>query len=309
MKLLKKLLTGAAVAVAALSMMSCGGLSGLMQRTFGERDIFYYNDATYDSGAYGKWDVKEVLNDKTNGEWIRCVKMLFYKQHTDLTGKIDLDVRTIDNDGDGVLGVVFDITKGRNSAGETTWNFGVVGIAYDSSNKKAKYYVSHFYNITDADMDKKNFNCYDASTGKDITKTEYDPDCDTPYEIPFKYKNSNNVESTWRTLDGVYTVVGDGNGIPKGRISVVVQVKEDSNGNYNVNFYSVDGYKGNANTDAEAIAGCTKLDPSTSMPASAIGKTGPRQAYVGVYGNIYNGKTLNGSMEIAGLTNDAIVAY
>lgn len=299
MKLLKKLLTGAAVAVAALSMMSCGGLSGLFQKVIGE-DIFYYNDATYDSGAYGKWTVRGETNE-SKADWLRGGKLLFTK-HTDLSAYIELNVnnKASDGDGDGVVGLIFDATKNDNG----TWNFGVVGVAYDTDNSAPKYYVSHFYNVSDDDMSKKNFGAYTGNadrTYESVAAAEAANET-LPYEIvvngftalPESFYFPNSAET--------------GTPTPYGTIKIAIQVKEDDKGGYTVNFYNKDQYNEKANTDDEALTG-NPVKTSNKMDATKIGKNGPRQAYVGVYGNVYCDRTMNAEVTIAAITNDAIVAY
>lgn len=305
MKMTKKLLIGAAVAMAAVMFSGCSdwSLTSAMQKSFGT-DIFDYDDATYDSGL-GTWSIDKV-NDTT--DWIRGAKLLLTK-HSDMAGKIDLacNTNTYDN-GDGVIGIVFDVTQNKGSkylidetTGEVkkddegnnipdpqykTWNFGIVGVRFNENRTGAQYYVSHYYNISDADMAKKNFGAPNGS--KDDV---YDVNKKTPYEIVIN-------DFTNLPAEAVVTVGGVKN------ISVVAQViEDDTTGDYVVNFFKGEDF----NEKSLKLDTTKKLTSSEVMGAAKIGKTGPREAYVGVYANVYINQTLNGKLEIADLTNDAVV--
>ena len=309
MKMTKKLLIGAAVAMAAVMFVGCSdwSLSSAMQKTYGT-DIFDYTDATYDAGL-GTWTINKV-NDTT--DWIRGAKLLQSK-HSDMSGKIDLACNaTSEPNGDGVIGIVFDVTQNKDSQylldekGEfqkdeegnyipdpqyKTWNFGIVGVRFNENRTGAQYYVSHYYNVSDANMAARNFGAWDESAGKAIEEEAYDASIKTPYEIVIN-KFTNLPPEAVVTVDGVKN------------ISVVAQVIEDkTTGDYVVNFYKGEDF----NEKSLKLDTTSKLTSSEVMKAAKIGKTGPRQASVGVYANVYIGQTLSGKLEIAKLTNDAIV--
>ncbi|MCQ2588634.1 MAG: hypothetical protein MJ174_11000 [Treponema sp.] len=310
MKMTKKLLIGAAVAMAAVMFVGCSdwSLSSAMQKAYGT-DIFDYTDATYDAGL-GTWTIDKV-NDTT--DWIRGAKLLQTK-HSDMSGKIDLACNSnSEPNGDGVIGIVFDVTQNKGSKwliDETTgdvkkdeegnsipdpqyktWNFGIVGVRFNADRTGAQYYVSHYYNISDANMAARNFGAYDESAGKAIEEEAYDASIKTPYEIVIN-------DFTALPASAIVTVDGVKN------ISVVAQViEDDTTGDYVVNFYKGEDF----NEKSLKLDTTSKLTSSEVMKAAKIGKTGPREAYVGVYANVYIGQTLNGKLEIADLTNDAVV--
>lgn len=288
MKLTKKILL-AAVAVAAVMFAGCKNwsLTSAMQKSFGA-DIFKYNDATYDAGL-GTWTIEGKTNETE--DYMRGAKLLMTK-HSDMSGIVEI------NDGYnatayracGNVGLVFDVTKKNVEDAEGNkkelWNFCVIGIHANGSSS-AEYYISYFANISDEDMSADNF-------GAHIKKTEFAPDCDTPYEIELK---------TWTPLSGVTT---------NGNVSVVVDVKEVSaeaaetsgakTGSYTVGFYKDEVLSNNHTLNIlgkDPISTCV-------INADTIGKEGAAQAYVGVYGNIYAGDTMDGSLEILDLTHQAL---
>lgn len=295
MKLTKKILL-AAVAVAAVMFAGCKNwsLSSAMQKSFGA-DMFKYNDATYDAGL-GTWKIEGKTNETE--DYMRGAKLLMTK-HSDMSGIVEI------NDGYnasagracGNVGLVFDVTKKKVEDAEGNkkelWNFCVIGIQADGTSS-ARYYISYFANISDEDMSANNFGAYDPVTKQRITKTTFEPNCDTPYEIELK---------GWTTLSGVTT---------NGNVSVVVDVKEVSAeaaelskvkaGSYTVSFYKDEVLSNNHTLN---ILGKTPISACV-INADKIGKEGAAQAYVGVYGNIYAGDTMDGSLEILDLTHQAL---
>lgn len=288
MKLTKKILL-AAVAVAAVMFAGCKNwsLTSAMQKSFGE-DMFKYDDSTYDAGL-GTWTIEGKTNETE--DYMRGAKLLMTK-HSDMSGIVEI------NDGYnasagracGNVGLVFDVTKKKVEDAEGNkkelWNFCVIGIQANGPSS-ARYYISYFANISDEDMSADNF-------GANIKETEFKPDCDTPYEIELE---------KWTPLSGVTT---------NGNVSVVVDVKEVSAeaaetsgakaGSYTVGFYKDEVLSNNHTLN---ISGKTPIF-TCDINADTIGKEGAAQAYVGVYGNIYAGDTMDGSLEILDLTHQAL---
>ena len=297
MKLTKKILL-AAVAVAAVMFAGCKNwsLTSAMQKSFGA-DMFKYNDATYDAGL-GTWTIEGKTNETE--DYMRGAKLLMTK-HSDMSGIVEINdgYNASDNRARGNVGLVFDVTKKKVEDAECNkkelWNFCVIGI-HANGTSSAQYYISYFANISDEDMSANNFGAYDPSTRENITKTKFDPECNTPYEIELQ---------KWTSLSSVTT---------NGNVSVVVDVKEVSAevaelpgvkaGSYTVGFYKKDEVLSNNHT--LNIAGKTPIFDLAIINADTIGKEGAAQAYVGVYGNIYAGDTMDGSLEILDLTHQAL---
>lgn len=285
MKMTKKFLLGGAVLLAA-TMMFTGcpdGPSGLLQKTFGE-DIFYYDDANYNSGL-GTWTVKNKENESKDS-YVRGVKLLLTK-HTDIAGRVKIGNDEVTSNGAGVLGIAFNVSQNEDD----TWNFGLVGLRNYGNNPT--YYISFFYNIKEDDMAGNNFGAseYNENTKEyvAIKKETYDANVTTPYEVQIKDFTKINV-------------------LNNNILSAVVDIDETNDGGYTISFYSEDAIKDHIiNENAKSIT-------NVEIAATKIGKTEPKQAYVGVYGNIYPAadaetpRTMYGELEILDLTNYAIIA-
>lgn len=286
MKMTKKILLGGAVLLAATIMFTgCpDGPSGLLQKNFGE-DIFSYNDSTYDSGL-GTWTVKNKEN-KNKDAYIRGVQLLMTK-HTDIAGRVKIGSKDFSSNNAGVLGIAFNVSQNKDD----TWNFGLVGLR--NYNNKPQYYISFFYNIKEDDMAGNNFGAskYNESEKKytPIKEDSYNANETGPYEV--EIKDFTSIEPI----------------LNENILSAVVDIDETEDGGYTINFYTEDAIKNHIiNENAKSI---DKVD----VNAKKIGKTEPKQAYVGVYGNIYppsieeTSRTMYGELEILDLTNYAIIA-
>ncbi|MCR5284163.1 MAG: hypothetical protein K6D95_01055 [Treponema sp.] len=281
MKMTKKILFGAAALCAAVLFSGCDwSLTSALQKTIGE-DIFKYNDSTYDSGL-GTWTVDNETNETE--DYIRGGKLLLTK-HSDIAGLVKINNGYADGEAVGNLGLLFNVSqnKGKDDEGNKldnydTWNFCVIGIqAYTATS--VRYYVSYFANIVEEDMVKDNF-------GVSVTKNAVDTSVLTPYEIELQ---------TWTTISNLAS---------DGTFSIVFDVDEASDGSY-----TVQPYKANTVSDTDVFTADEDYEIGTTLtiPAATLGKSSAAQAYVGCYGMIKAGQTLDGSIKVLDLTKQAIL--
>ncbi len=297
MKMTKSLLIGA-VAFAAVLFAGCEvnwSLDSAMQRSIGT-DFFSYNSATKEAGM-GTWTFDEV-NDNSAGtnEWVRGGKLLFTKHH-DMKGVIRL--QKISN---GVTGIMFNVKentgkyqKGSELEGEKlpnygTYNFCLASFVYDGG--VPKYYVSYFCNINEEDMGKRNFGAHDGTSA--ITKTTYDKNCYTPYEIDY----TNGILN----LSGNYNISNPEREDEKNAVGCFIDVKETDDGGYDINFYEFSKY----DTKKFKLKPEVKADANVKISAESLGKIKKTQAYLGIYSCIYEDSNMAGTLEILGLTKEAI---
>ncbi|MCQ2591078.1 MAG: hypothetical protein MJ179_11690, partial [Treponema sp.] len=286
-----KLLTGAAVAVAALSMMSCA----MLQDAFGVADLFSYSDATYESGAWGKWSIKHT--NENNNSWDRGGKLLLTK-HSDMSGKVTI----IDSPTCGPMGVLFNVSRNK----DRTYNFCVAAVGDGLKTEgKMGFYVSYFGNIKEEEMAYVNFGAAtytgsDPDVAKDKSKwtpknsSTNSTDKTQPYEIEFAKIQDFSADYTAFDEDGKKVVFID-----------VKEITEGENvGGYEVNFYLSEDF----DTTTGKPKDISKSLKSVTILASQLDKDGVKEGKVGVYANVYPERTLVGSLEIMDLTNDAVIA-
>lgn len=283
MKMTKKILFGAAALCAAVLFSGCNwSLTSALQKSIGT-DIFKYNDATYDSGL-GTWTVDNYANETS--DYIRGGKLLLTK-HSDIAGLVKIN-NGYNSEAVGNLGLLFNVSQNKSDKTADnygTWNFCVIGIqAYSATS--VRYYVSYFANIAEADMGNNNFGAWNEDTNSAITKSTFDADTLTPYEIELK---------TWTTISNLAS---------DGTFSIVFDVDEDDDGNYTVQPYKADTV---SDSHVFTAADASKIGETVSISATTLGKSSAAQAYVGAYGMIKAGQTLDGSIEVLDLTNQAIL--
>lgn len=298
MKMTKKILL-AAVAVAAVMFAGCKNwsLTSALQKSFGE-DIFKYDDATYAAGL-GTWTISGNKGvNESEDEYLRGIKLLLTR-HSDMAGLIQIGSEEVTSNEAGVLGIAFDVTQNKsdkNALNYKTWNFGVVGLR--NYGGKAQYYVSYFANVSDDQMSALNFG---AATP--IVDAEGNI---TGYKKPFIQKSAVNKAN----LTPYEIVIKDFTALPAslikdGILTAAIDIDEDpETGDYLVKIYDQSAVDKN---NSGIIADATILNGTgAKVEASKIGKEGAAQAYVGVYANVYAGKTMEGSLEILDITHQAL---
>ena len=296
MKMTKKILLGAAVALAAVMFSGCDwSMTSAMQKSIGT-DMFKYDDSTYEAGL-GTWTINETNEDTE--KYIRGGKLLLTK-HSDIAAKIDVygdlsEAASVP----GIVGLMFDVSKKKteipvldddgNETDETEkvtlWNFAIAGVRKESCG--LRYYVSYFANVRESLMAEDNFGVTDKKTA--IVE---DADYTDSYEIDYS--------------DGFKTVKTDL--LEDGTLEVIVAVDEDeTTGDYTVSVYEMSQY----DSDKYKMIDDPVAKSTTSVSAESLGKDGAAQNYVGVYANVYRAvgdtpTTLNARVEITDLTNAAV---
>lgn len=318
MKMTKSLLIGA-VAFAAVLFAGCDmSTSGIFMREVGNKTIFHYTDATYDS-VMGKWTVKKS-NETEN--WLRGGHLLQTK-HEDM--EVITRVTTIEKAG--VAGIMFNAeeTKDRTEDGKKVsyWDFGLAGVIRTGTTT-ADLYVSYYANINEDEMGWYNFGAATAKEGdiaredltpnngkavnkdKKITDPE-DKDYSTPYEIDYtKAKTGNAFKQVTFTPKTVTEKDKDGNDVVKSNtMEIVIDLDANEDGSYTVSFYD-------AGIDGVLTKG-SRLDKTKSEPLwtvtlekDTLGNTKKTQTKMGAYANIYPKQTFESTITLIDTTKEAI---
>ena len=198
------------------------------------------------------------------------------KFETMKTKHIDYTVTATWNKGNaGVIGVMFGMSKNADG----TYNFGVVGLG-DTGGTNPRYYVNHYVNVDPLSM----VGSANDFLNKDGQKAYVDGDCD------------------WITLKGI-TADEDGNFTVA--IIVALEGEEDKDGYYKVTLgteLEADG----KSIKAENLKGIKEVGKTTKFTdkdgnnvknSATLSKCS--QTDVGVYANVYTGKSLSATVAFA----------
>lgn len=303
MKMTKKLLLGAAVA-ATFMLSSC-------MRDLGTAKIYINENYDGTTGSIATATIDYTNEDSK--EWARGMKFM-RTDRSDITVKFVIENQSQNQEPDGVMGLAFnaeEIGKYKeiivDEEGNETekelgiWNFMLLGTRWEKG--KAKYYISHYYNIKEGDVGKKNLGAY--KDGKDNVKTAFDPKLEEPYEVVIK---------PVADLVGV-TLKGDTEGDKTLEVAVRLTALTDADaGKYRVEFYDGDALtKGGIADEAEAIVDytCTVNEclnaPLVDEEGNSVEPTKISNK-LGCYANVYCEKTLVGEWRIWDIAGNPIVA-
>lgn len=291
MKMTKKLLVAAVAAITVLGFTGCDLLAGkkslsdAFQHQAGEKDLLKFSDQS----DLSVWTIEGENSSDT--DYVRSIQFLQTK-HTDMAGlvKLDLEPSVEGYSAAGVIGVLFDASRAKDDDGNFRYNFGIAAIG---KGKNTYYYVSYFANVKEEDLPKSNF-------GVSKVKTAVDPEEKEPYEIRYTGTAASEglVYFTKAQIEKITDTTDDAS-----MLKAVIDVDEQEDGSYLVMFYGKETIGKNDYFDAG-----TNLPIATiAMTASSLGKTEAKQAQCGAYAMVNKQSTLNGSLTILDLTNDAIV--
>lgn len=192
------------------------------------------------------------------------------------TKHIDYTATATWNKGNaGVIGVMFGMTKNTDG----TYNFGVVGLG-DTGGTNPRYYVNHYVNVDPLSM----VGSANDFLNKDGQKAHVDGDC------------------PWTDLKGI-TADEDGNFTVA--IIVALEGEEDKDGYYKVTLGTELEADGKSIKD-ENIKGIKEVGKTTKFTdnggnnvknSATLSKCS--QTDVGVYANVYTGKSLSAKVAFA----------
>lgn len=272
MKMTKKILLGGAVLLAA-TMMFTG-----CPKLLGNDDIFDYTDATYES-ANG---TAKVNYDNTEGDSMKRGIRFLKTKRTGVTAIVTIENQT-NTSFDGMLGIAFGAVDNDNS-----WDFCVTGTQCLIG--KGNAYISSFHNIDEDNFDSSNFGAWDDSKNQAITKSAYDKNTTTSYEIEISSYSSSNpqyVKSVTQS-DGTYS------------IAVKILPNDAKDGGYKVSYYKAEDIDENGKVKEGASSIFSKDVENTE---TGLDKS---EQKLGFYANIYKGKTLKGSIKLLDVNGNPI---
>ena len=276
MKMVKKILFGALVAVTLTGLVGCKPQAG------GNSDMFEVT---------GK---KAVVNYENGKDFTRGFLTLKDK-HLDAVCKIETTINPIaaadlaNKVANGVTGVIFNYKEDEDKG---TASFTIAGIRYNQSTKKVQAYVETF---KDVDIDALED---ELSGGKAATGLSYDPAKAFGIALDGDYVKDNKL-TIWIDI-----VANDGK----------TEGRTGDAGTYTVSFYDEDPKRNNAAltnkltyTGAAAKKSCVIETTEVSCPLGegTNAKLGNMQADIGFYANIQPNETLNASWTFSEVAKEA----
>lgn len=289
MKIMKKI---AAVTIAAAALFAFAGCAGESED---ENDMLSVKgsgcsiDYTNESDGYSR-GFKSL---KTN--------------HYDAVCKITQTVNSIainkDNNGDGVLGFIFDLSQDNTTK---LYNFTIAGTRYNVTKGETQVYVTKYINIDSKYLSDGNDFC--GSDGKKAKTVE----------------SFNSEDTAAQCIDYLVGTAGyeklEGVKIDKTKpqasiwIDVIANDGKSKNrtgepGSYTVKFYTSDPKRetsaGGSNTTYDKNDTAPTEAKKVTIPASHTGYNKATQNDLGFYANVYSKRTLTGSWELSDIEGSA----
>lgn len=289
MKIMKKI---AAVTIAAAALFAFAGCAGESED---ENDMLSVKgsgcsiDYTNESDGYSR-GFKSL---KTN--------------HYDAVCKITQTVNSIaidkNNNGDGVLGFIFDLSQDNTTK---LYNFTIAGTRYNVSEGETQVYVTKYINIDSKYLsDGSNFCGSDGQKAKTVTsfdRKDTAAQCIDYLVGPAGFAKLEGVEiNKTKAQASIWIDVIANDGTSKNRNGVA--------GSYTVKFYTSDPKR-----KTSAVGSDTTYDGKDTAPtaakevtisASDTGYNEATQNDLGFYANVYNKRTLTGSWELSDIEGSA----
>lgn len=224
--------------------------------------------------------------------------------HFDAVCKIETTVNTTSDNGDGVMGYVFDVLENKDG----TYNFSIIGVRYNVSKRKPEAYISRFTNVAGGDKLSAGNNFCDID-GKEI--------------VDGKPEASKAKETKILPTSGVYKeLMTSALPLPADKkvsiwIDLVYQDGESTNrtgtkGSYKVSFYREDPKRSTKASGKDTTYNVENLDDirlisTVDIPVAETNSNAIEngQTKLGFYANVYDGKTLTGTWELLDLEGAA----
>ena len=289
MKIMKKI---AAVTIAAAALFAFAGCAGESED---ENEMLSIKG----SGCSINY------TNETNG-FSRGFKSL-KTNHYDAVCKITQTVNSIainqDNNGDGVLGFIFDLSQDNTTK---LYNFTIAGTRYNVTKGETQVYVTKYINIDSKYLsDGSDFCGSDGQPAKKVTSFNRK---DTAAQYidylvgPGGYEKLEGVEidetkaqaSIW-----IDVIANDGNS----------KNRKGEAGSYTVKFYTADPKRKTSASGMNTTYNETDNAPDSTVtvqiPVSDTGYDKATQNDLGFYANVYSNRTLTGSWELSDIEGSA----
>ena len=289
MKIMKKI---AAVTIAAAALFAFAGCAGESEDE---------NDMLSGKGSGCSIDYTNESDGYSRG--FKSLKT----NHLDAVCKITQTVNSVaitkDNNGDGVLGFIFDLSQDNTTK---LYNFTIAGTRYNVTKGETQVYVTKYINIDSKYLsDGNNFCGSDGQPAKKVTSFNRK---DTAAQYidylvgPGGYEKLEGVKiDETKAQASIWIDVIANDGKSKNRTGEA--------GSYTVKFYTSDPKRetsaGGRNTTYDKNDTAPTEAKKVIIPASDTGYDNATQNDLGFYANVYSKRTLTGSWGLSDIEGSA----
>ena len=289
MKIMKKI---AAVTIAAAALFAFAGCAGESEDE---------NEMLSIKGSGCSINYTNETNGYSRG--FKSLKTKHYDAVCKITQTVNSVAITQNNNGDGVLGFIFDLSQDNTTK---LYNFTIAGTRYNVSKEETQVYVTKYINI-----DSKYL-----SAGSDF--------CGSDGKPAKKVKSFNREDTAAQCIDYLDGPAGyaklEGVKIDKTKaqasiwIDVIANDGESKNrkgdaGSYTVKFYTADPKRKTSASGMDTTYNETDNAPESTVtvqiPVSDTGYDKATQNDLGFYANVYSKRTLTGSWELSDIEGSA----
>ena len=227
--------------------------------------------------------------------------------HLDAVCKITQTVNSVaitkDNNGDGVLGFIFDLSQDNTTK---LYNFTIAGTRYNVTKGETQVYVTKYINIDSKYLsDGSDFCGSDGQPAKKVTSFNREntaAQCIDYLVGPGGYEKLEGVEiDKTKAQASIWIDVIANDGTSKNR--------KGEAGSYTVKFYTADPKRKTSASGMDTTYNETDNAPESTVtvqiPVSATGYDKATQNDLGFYANVYSNRTLTGSWELSDIEGSA----
>ena len=289
MKIMKKI---AAVTIAAAALFAFAGCAGESEDENGMLSV---------KGSGCSIDYTNESDGFSRG--FKSLKTNHYDAVCKITQTVNSVAITEDNNGDGVLGFIFDLSQDNTTK---LYNFTIAGTRYNVTKAETQVYVTKYINIDSKYLSAGSDFCgSDGNKAKPVDKFNREDtaaQCIDYLDGPAGYAKLEGVKiDKTKPQASIWIDVIANDGTSKNR-------KGDA-GSYTVKFYTADPKRKTSasgmNTTYNETDNAPESTVTVQIPVSDTGYDKATQNDLGFYANVYSNRTLTGSWELSDIEGSA----
>lgn len=289
MKIMKKI---AAVTIAAAALFAFAGCAGESEDE---------NEMLSIKGSGCSINYTNETNGYSRG--FKSLKTKHYDAVCKITQTVNSVAITEDNNGDGVLGFIFDLSQDNTTK---LYNFTIAGTRYNVTKGETQVYVTKYINIDSKYLSAGSDFCgSDGNKAKPVTsfnREDTAAQCIDYFDGPAGYAKLEDVEiDKTKAQASIW-------------IDVIANDEKSKNRTGKAGSYTVKFYTSDPKRETSAAGSDTTYDKNDTAPtaakevtisASDTGYNKATQNDLGFYANVYSKRTLTGSWELSDIEGSA----